>query len=349
MNNGAVDAATDPADQARTLLDHRYRSAATYEVGREKIREFARATKNFHPAHWSEEAAAQLGFGGLIAPPTFASIILLRAHREILDTLITGYDSHRILHADQVLDIGRPLVAGDRITCDVYFESFHHFADYDVLAVKSVLTDQHGEVVQTGSTALLTRGPQSAGLAQRVGRIAMDSLDAPYTPEIVVPAEGDGLVAPISSRIPCTTVDFESLSVGTELPARVVQLSRGDLVDYAGVTGDADPGLFTEQAATANGLPTVVVPGMLKLGLAAGYLGGWLGDPAAASRFRAQFAHYTHYLRIPPWQASAIEFRGRITSLDTHHRKATVALDARSHGRRLFGYAAAEVLFPERG
>lgn len=349
MNKSAVDAAADPAERARALLDHRYRSAATYEVGREKIREFARAIQDFHPAHWNEAAAAQLGFDGLIAPPTFASIILLRVHREILDTLITGYDSHRILHADQVLDIGRPLVAGDRITCDVYFESFRHFADYDVLAVKSVLTDQHGEVVQTGSTALLARtGHEGAGSAARVGRIAMHSPDAPGTPGVIVPGEGDGIVAPISPRIPRTTVDFESLSVGTELPARVVHLSRGDLVNYAGVTGDTNPVLFSEQAANATGLPTVVAPGMLKLGLAAGYLGGWLGDPAAATRFRAQFAHYTHYLHIPPLQASAIEFRGRITSLDPHRRMATVALDARSHGRRLFGYAAAEVLFPKR-
>ncbi|MEV5832561.1 MaoC/PaaZ C-terminal domain-containing protein [Nocardia sp. NPDC052112] len=145
-------------------------------------------------------------------------------------------------------------------------------------------------------------------------------------------------------RTPRPTVDFESLSVGTELPGRVVHLSRGDLVNYAGVTGDTNPVLFSERAATE--LPTVVAPSMLELGLAAGYLGGWLGDPAAATRFRGQFAHYTHYLHIPPLHTSAIEFRGRITSLDPQCRKATVAVDARAHGRRLFGYAAAEVRFP---
>lgn len=348
MNDNVVDAVADPAAQARALLDHRYRSATCYEVGREKIREFARAIQDFHPAHWNEGAAAQLGFGGLIAPATFASIILLRVHREILDTLITGYDATRILHADQVLDIGRPLVAGDRLTCDVYFESFRQFADYDVLAVKSVLIDQHGEVVQTGSTALLARtGPAGAGFAERVGKIAMHSLGGPpRTPGVVVAGEGDGIFAPIVPRIPCTTVDFESLSVGTELPARVVHLSRGDLVNYSGVTGDSNPVLFSEQVAAATGLPTVVAPGMLKLGLAAGFLSGWLGDPAAVTRFRAQFAHYTHYLHIPPLQASAIEFRGRVSSLDPYRRKATIALDARSHGRKLFGYAAAEVRFP---
>ena len=100
-----------------------------------------------------------------------------------------------------------------RVTCDVYVESFRHFADYDVLAIKSVSIDQHGEVVQTGSTALLAR------------------------------------------------------------------------------TGTAVP----------------------------------------------EFDKIAMY---------AIEFRGRITSVDLFRRKATIALDARSHGRRLFGYAAADVRFP---
>ncbi|WP_328402496.1 FAS1-like dehydratase domain-containing protein [Nocardia sp. NBC_00403] len=131
---------------AQALAQHRYRSAARYIVGGEKIREFARAVQDYHPAHWSEDAAAALGFDGLIAPATFAAIILQRVHREILDTLITGCAPTRILHADQVFDFGRPLVAGDRLSCDIYFESFRNFADYDVLAIKSVLIDQYGAV-----------------------------------------------------------------------------------------------------------------------------------------------------------------------------------------------------------
>lgn len=341
MNDNVIDAVADPAAQARALLEHRYRSPVSCEIGPDKIREFARAVQDFHPAHWNQDAAAQLGFDDLIAPPTFASIIMLRVHREILDRLITGYDPNRILHADQVLDIGRPLVAGDRVTCDVYFESFRHFADYDVLAIKSVLIDQHREVVQTGSTALLAR---TGTAVPEFDKIAMHSPDGSRRRSGVVAGEGEGIVAPHSHRTPCTTADFGSLSVGTELPTRIVHLSRGDLVNYAQVTGDVHPALSSERIAT--GLPTVVAPGVLKLGLAAGYLSSWLGDPAAATRFRAQFAHHTHYLHIPPLQASVIELRGRVTSLDPARRKATVALDARSHGRRLFGYAAAEVRFP---
>lgn len=345
MNETAV----NPADQARSLVDHRYRSTLRYTVEREKIREFARAVQDSHPAHRSEEAAAELGFPALIAPATFSSIILTRVHREILDTLITGYDPTRILHADQVFDFGRPLVAGDQLTCDIYFESFRHFGDYDVLAIKSVLIDQHGTVVQTGSSAMLARvGGRDPGLADVVRRVAMGDHhpDAPARGSAVVPAAADHLAPTPLRRIPRPRIDFGDLSVGDELPVRTMRLSRGDLVNYAGVTGEANPVLFDERVAVASGLPTVVAPGMLKLGLATSFLSSWLGDPAAVTRFRAQFAHNTHYLRIPPLGTGVIHFHGRVTSLDPRRRRATVAVDARAEGRRLFGYAAAEVRFP---
>ncbi|WP_159849620.1 fused (3R)-hydroxyacyl-ACP dehydratase subunits HadA/HadB [Nocardia sp. CY41] len=343
------DIAVNPADQARSLVDHRYRSTFRYEVEREKIREFARAVQDSHPAHRSEAAAAELGFPGLIAPATFSAIILTRVHREILDTLITGYDPTRILHADQVFDFGRPLVAGDRLTCDIYFESFRHFGDYDVLAIKSVLIDQHGAVVQTGSSALLARvGGRDQGLADAVRRVAMGQSfpDPTADGSAVVPAAADHLTPSPTHRTPRPRIAFADLSVGTELPVRTMRLSRGDLVNYAGVTGESNPVLFDERVAVASGLPTVVAPGMLKLGMATSFLSSWLGDPTAVTRFRAQFAHNTHYLRVPPLGVGTIRFRGRVTSIDPRRRRATIAVDARAEGRRLFGYAAAEVLFP---
>ncbi|MEU8898591.1 MaoC family dehydratase N-terminal domain-containing protein [Nocardia sp. NPDC048505] len=297
--------------------------AASYRVTRERIREFALAVHDFHPAHWRDSAAAALGFPGLIAPPTFGSIILIQAQREILDTLVPGYDPQRILHADQVLDPVRPLVAGDRLTCRAFFESFRHFAAYDVLAIKTVLTDQRGAVVLTGSTALLARTGEGA--------------PGPARPTLPGPLRPATLSRPVSLRMPRTTLDFDALRVGSEIPAQVIELDRMDLTRYARVLGAADD------------RPAVIAPGMLKLGLAAGFLSAWSGDPSAVLRFRAQFAHYTHALRVPPDQPCPIEFRGRVTSLDARRRKATVAVEARADGRRLFGYAAAEMRFPALG
>ncbi|MFQ6329017.1 MaoC/PaaZ C-terminal domain-containing protein [Nocardia sp. CWNU-33] len=92
--------------------------------------------------------------------------------------------------------------------------------------------------------------------------------------------------------------------MGAELPILAFDLSLRDLVNYTEVTGDGNPVLFNEQVATAADLPTVVAPGTLTLGLAASFLSAWLGDPAAVTRFRAQFAHYTHYVGIPALDTS---------------------------------------------
>lgn len=338
------DTSVDPSARVEALVDRRYRSTTPYEVSRGKIREFACAVQDYHPAHWSEGAAADLGFAGLVAPATFSSIILHRAQREILDTALTSYRSARILHADQVLDVGRPLIAGDRLTCDIYVESCRHFADYDVLAIKSVLIDQHGETVQTGSTALLARTGRAEPRRAETVRIRGYSPARPYPAAGRLAVADPGRVEPLrDSRTPRTTVDFDILAVGTGLPLRTVQLSRGDLLNYAAVVGDTDPA----ECAGDSGLPSAVAPGMLKLGMAAGFLSSWLGDPAAVTRFRAQFAHYTHRLRIPPYATSAIEFNGRVTALDPRRRRATIAINAESDGRKLFGYAAAEVRFAD--
>ncbi|PXX70721.1 acyl dehydratase [Nocardia tenerifensis] len=339
------DISVNPSDQVRALVDRRYRSTTPYTVSREKIREFAGAVQDYHPAHWSEDAAAELGFPGLIAPATFSSVVLGRVQREILDTVLTGYRSTRVLHADQVIDLGRPLVAGDRLTCDIYFESFRHFADYDVLALKSVLIDQHGETVQTGSTALLARtGLADPRLAETLRTLPLQDR-APARRGHLAVAAGERVAPPCASRIPRTTVDFDTVAVGTELPRHTIRLSRDDLMKYAAAVGDTDP-VFCDDGAAANGLPSAVAPGMLKLGMAAAFLSRWLGDPGAVTRFRAQFAHFTHTLRVAPRATSVLEFDGRVTSLDPRRRRATVAIDARSDGRRLFGYAAAEVRFP---
>ena len=53
-------AADVPALQER--IGHYYEADRVYLVGREKVREYARAVQDYHPAHWDEDAAAALGY-----------------------------------------------------------------------------------------------------------------------------------------------------------------------------------------------------------------------------------------------------------------------------------------------
>ncbi|WP_431971735.1 FAS1-like dehydratase domain-containing protein [Nocardia sp. bgisy134] len=280
------------------------------------IREFARAVRNFHPAHLREDAAHRLGFSGLVAPPTFSAVFLGHVHRELLDAACTGPAAARVLHADHVLDLAGPLVAGDHLDCRVHVESSRYFSDYEVLTIRSALVDQDGHARQTGTTTLLGRA-RTAAAASSVAETFADRSPIETAPP------------PVPDRMPCTAVDFASLGVGDELPVQLLEVAAADLAEYAAVTG----------------LSSAEAPGMYELGLATGYLTDWLGDPAALTRLRTQVAPGVHGLRIRPGHRVRLALRGRVTGLDRRHRTATLAVDLRCEGRRLFGYAAAEARF----
>lgn len=151
------DPAVDPAAHAASMVGHHYRMPDFYEVGREKIREYARSVQNDHPAHVSEDAAVDLGYTHLVAPATFISVIGIIAQRALFDTVITGYDLSQIMQADQRLEFVRPIVAGDRLTVDVYLDSFRQMGGSDIIVTKNIVTDQDDENVMMTWTTLVAR------------------------------------------------------------------------------------------------------------------------------------------------------------------------------------------------
>jgi acyl dehydratase len=78
--------------------------------------------------------------------------------------------------------------------------------------------------------------------------------------------------------------------VGTALPERQFQVTRTDLVRYAGASGDFNPIHWSDRVAGAVGLPGVIAHGMLTMALAARLLTDWAGDPAAVVEYGVRFA-----------------------------------------------------------
>ncbi|MEV6320732.1 fused (3R)-hydroxyacyl-ACP dehydratase subunits HadA/HadB [Nocardia sp. NPDC051787] len=350
------DSTTAASEQAKALVGRHYRLTDHYEVGREKIREFARALQDGHPAHRYEEAAAELGFDGLVAPPTFSSILLLLMQRKMFESVLTGYDLGQVLQTEQSIQVHRPIVAGDQLRCDAYIESFRQFGDKDFMVTKNVLTNQHKDVLQTAySTAVAQTGvdlaPDLGATVEGVIMTGQSAADRSAAAATRTTDEDAGLVEcfdepaqPDSSgrpRTPRSIPLFEDLSVGMVLPPRTTLLTRGDLANYAGVSGDSNPIHFSDLVARSVGLPDVVSHGLLTMGLGAGYLTSWLGDPAAVAKYAVRFATFAP---VRATEASAIEFRGRVKELDPERRAATIALSATSEGRKLFGRATATVL-----
>ncbi|WP_308165128.1 fused (3R)-hydroxyacyl-ACP dehydratase subunits HadA/HadB [Nocardia noduli] len=353
-----VTPAMTPSEQAAALVGRRYRMVDHYEVGREKIREFARAVRDEHPAHRDEGAAAALGYDGLIAPLTFPAILWITLQRMLFESVLTGYDLGQVLHTEQRIRMRRPLVAGDRLRCDSHVESFRRFGDKDFMVVENLLTDHYGETVQSAHTTVVAQtGATVAGeLARAVdgvilsggsssdrrdARADIDPLSAAGLLEYHEQVDTDRLFALPPGRRSRSMPTFEDLAVGTELPPLRVRLTRGDLVNYAGVSGDANPIHFSDEVAQAAGLPAVISHGLLTMGLGAGYLTSWLGDPAAVTGYSVRFAGF---VPVESDRHSTIEFGGRVKAIDVGRRSATIALTATCERRKLFGRATAEVL-----
>ncbi|MBF6427613.1 MaoC family dehydratase N-terminal domain-containing protein [Nocardia cyriacigeorgica] len=336
-----VEAAFDVAG----LVGHRYRADDYYEVGREKIREYARAVQDFHPAHWSEDAAADLGYTGLLAPTTFLSTAAMLANRRLLETVMTGFDM--FVQTDQVFEMYKPVLTGDRLVSDVELSSVRRIAGKDLLTITNTFLDQTGDIVQIMHTTVvgITGEDVSADISDRIERVVMSGLDTTVrastaSDSVPEPVPGTRL-SPISrTRTPRTEPRFDTVTVGDELPARSVTLTRGDLVNYAGVSGDANPIHWHEDVAALAGLPDVIAHGMLTIGLGAGFVTGWLGDPGALIRYGVRLSNYAI---IEADSAGTVEFTGRIKSLDPETRTAVVVIVAKSGGRKVFGLATADV------
>ena len=91
---------------------------------------------------------------------------------------------------------------------------------------------------------------------------------------------------------PIRKLSFDKISAGDEAPVVSHKLTRGDLVKYAGASGDFNPMHSDEVAAKAAGLPSVFGHGMFSMG----FLGRAITDWAGAGNllnYRVRFTKQT--------------------------------------------------------
>ena len=79
-----------------------------FVVGREKVREYAKAVKSTDPANYDEQLAAELGHPNLLAPLTFTSVYALLVQQDFFRHVDVGIGPH-------VLDVGVGLAVGDGV------------------------------------------------------------------------------------------------------------------------------------------------------------------------------------------------------------------------------------------
>ncbi len=135
-----------------------YPPAAVYEVGREKIAEFAAAIGSGDPAHRDVEAARALGHPDVVAPPTFAVIVAQRCEAAYVADPASGIDFTRVVHGEEKFHHHRPIVAGDRLVPVLHVDSVRVMGGHGMVTTRVEIADDAGEPVSTVISMLVVRG-----------------------------------------------------------------------------------------------------------------------------------------------------------------------------------------------
>ena len=158
---------------ASDIIGTHYRYHDYFLVGREKIREYAKAVQSDDPLHFSEEAAKAAGYPNVIAPLTFIAVAGRQVQLEIFKQFDVGINLSRVIHRDQKILFHRPIFAGDKLYFETWLDSVLESHGTVIIEMRSEVTDAEGEPVMT---TIVTMIGEAAG------------------------AEDDALVAAIAAR-----------------------------------------------------------------------------------------------------------------------------------------------------
>jgi hypothetical protein len=139
------------------MIGMHFRYPDHYMVEREKVREYAVAVQNQDGAFFEEKVAADLGYEGLLAPLTFICVFGYKAQSAFFEHAKIAVNDAQIVQVDQVLKFTKPIVAGDKLYCDVYVDAVREAHGTQIIVTKNIITDDNGEVVQETYTTLAGR------------------------------------------------------------------------------------------------------------------------------------------------------------------------------------------------
>lgn len=142
------------------LAGRSYPATPPYLVGREKVREFARAVLATSPLNLDPEAARAVGYPDVVAPPTFAVVVQEYTLAQLLGDPDAGIDFARVVHGDQRFTFTRPIVAGDELTATLTVTSVKTLGGHSMVTAESAIADAAGEHVVTAISTLVVRGDQ---------------------------------------------------------------------------------------------------------------------------------------------------------------------------------------------
>lgn len=143
------------------FIGRQYPQTPAYQVGREKIAEFARAIGSTNPACFSLEAARGLGYPDVVAPTTFAVVVAQAAEAQYITDPEARVDFSRVVHADERFTYTRPIFASDELVTVVHVDKIVERAGLAMITTRceiGALTQDGVEPVASVVSTLAVRG-----------------------------------------------------------------------------------------------------------------------------------------------------------------------------------------------
>lgn len=132
--------------------------AYEYEVGKEKIREFAHAVGEENPVYFDRDAARTAGFRDVPAPPMFAVVYSAGAMGPAILDPEVGINLAAMVHGGQDFSWGEPVCSGDTITTTAEVKDISERDGKGFYVFESVSTNQDGQEVVRATWTNIVRG-----------------------------------------------------------------------------------------------------------------------------------------------------------------------------------------------
>ena len=142
------------------LVGREFPPVGPYLVGREKVREFARAVLATNPVYLDVAAARAAGHADVVAPPTFPVVLQELTLAQLLAEPDANIDFTRVVHGDQRFTFSRDIVAGDELMATLSVTSVKSLGGHSMVTSESVMTDARGDHVVTATSTLVVRGDE---------------------------------------------------------------------------------------------------------------------------------------------------------------------------------------------
>jgi len=133
-------------------------SAKEYEIGREKMKEYAAALSDMNPYYHDKEFGKRSKYGDNIAPPLFASVYNLMGCADMFFDPELKLNMAMLVHGEQEFEFLKPVKPGDVLTTSGKIVDIQQKGSNDLVTFEARSVNQDGDLVTIGRATFVIRG-----------------------------------------------------------------------------------------------------------------------------------------------------------------------------------------------